>query len=170
MRAAEWGTYAGAIYCFAMAIFWTFMAVLVFVNFAGESLGAAAFAALFLIGGAGCVLLGVRMLRAGLWIDADGITVRGALKTTRVPLRVAEGFYPRDLGYGGAVRTTVGVTLRRRRGRDLVVWAMRHGEFTGKAHRAKALARWQPVCDELNSLLATYPDVALQSTRARARA
>jgi hypothetical protein len=110
-----------------------------------------------------CVAIGVRILRAGLWIDADGITVRGVTRTRRVALRAVEGFYPRDLGMGGAIRTTVGVTVRRRRERDLIVWAMRHGEFTGKAHREKALARWQPTCDELNALLASFPDSAAQT-------
>jgi hypothetical protein len=167
MRVPEWGTYAGAVTCVVYAIFWVFIGVWVAAKFAGEGIGVIA-CVLFFFGIAGvCATLAVRIPRAGLWIDADGVTVRGVIKTTRVPLRAVEGFAPRDLGMVGAIRTTVGVTLRRRRQRDLIVWSMRHGEFTGKAHREKALARWQPVCNELNELVSSFPDAAVAPTPSR---
>jgi hypothetical protein len=169
LRVPEWETYAGAVTCVVFAIFWVFVGVLVAVKFAGEGIGVIAFVLFFFVIAAVCATLAVRIPRAGLWIDADGVTVRGVTKTTRVPLRVVEEFAPRDLGMGGAIRTTVGVTLRRRRERDLIVWSMRHGEFTGKAHREKALARWQPVCDELNELVRSFPGAAVAPTPSRSR-
>lgn len=170
MRVPEWGTYAGAVTCVVFAIFWVFMGVLVAVKFGGESVvGVIAFVLFFFAIAGVCATLAVRIPRAGLWIDADGITVRGVIKTTRVPLREVEGFAPRDLGMGGAIRTTVGVTVRRRRERDLIVWSMRHGEFTGKAHREKALAHWQPVCDELNELVSSFPGAAVAPTPSRSQ-
>lgn len=161
MRSPEWGTYAGAVTAFVYAVVWVGLGVFVWARFAGESFGAAVFAVAFIFGGGLCLVIGVRILRAGLWIDATAVTVRGVTRTTFVPLRAAEAFAPRDLGMGGAIRTTVGVTLRRRRERDLIVWAMRHGEFTRKSHREKALAHWQPVCEELNALLASFPGSAV---------
>jgi hypothetical protein len=169
MRTPEWSTAAGATFCFALSACWLGVAALVGVKFSDESVVGTALVVLFLLAiAAACVAVGLRMRRAGLWIDAEGVTVRGPLRTTRVPLPAAEGFYPRDLGLGGAVRTIVGVNLRRRRERDVIVWAMRHGEFTAPSHRAPALARWQPLCDELNALLASFPDSAVRSDSTRA--
>jgi hypothetical protein len=159
----EWGTYAGAASTFVLAIVWVALAVFVWAKLSSESLGIGIFSILFVIGACVCVVVGVRMLRAGLRIDSNGVTVRGVIKTTRVPLREIEAFAPRDFGLGGTVRTTVGVTLQRRRAHDLIVWSMRHGEFTGRASRENAIARWQPVCDELNALISSFPDSAVRS-------
>lgn len=98
------------------------------------------------------ILLSVRALRAAIRFSADGVTVRGLLRTTRVPLREVEGFAPRGLGLGG-VRSTVGIVMRRRARHDLVVWALRHGEFSDRRSQEAARQRWQPLCDELDELV-----------------
>jgi hypothetical protein len=94
----------------------------------------------------------VRMARAGLRISADGVLLRGVLRTHRLPLAAVEGFkagsYP-----GGALRTEAGVNLVLREGRSLRVWAMRKGAPTGRRGLNEALADLQPLCDELNGLL-----------------
>jgi hypothetical protein len=162
MRVRDWATYAGSATAAIYAIFWVFIGVFVALKFGDEGVGVIAFDVFFFAVAIACAVISVRILRAGLWIDAAGVTVRGVVKTTRVPLRAVEEFAPGNLGMGGAIRTTVGVTDRRRRERDLIVWAMRHGEFTGKAHRDKALARWQPLCDQLNELLSSFPDTAVR--------
>lgn len=166
MRAPEWGTYAGAVSAFSFAVAWVALAVLIWAAYPSERLGAGICSIVFVIGACICVVVGIRILRAGLWVDSTGVTVRGVIKTTHVPLREVEAFAPRDFGVGGTVRTTVGVTLQRRRAHDLIVWSMRHGEFTGRASRERGIARWQPICDELNELVASFADSSVRSSKA----
>lgn len=115
----------------------------------GASVPLLAFVAIF----AGVpVLLSVRALRAAIRIDPSGVTVRGLTKTISLPLSEVEGFVPRRVGMG-AVRSTVGVMMRRRGRPDFRVFALRHGEFSDRDSQERAIERWRPLCEELFDLV-----------------
>jgi hypothetical protein len=102
----------------------------------------------FGIAALGIVFAG-RVARAGLWIGANGIVVRGPFRTLSVALDDAEVFGPGLQGRGGN-----GVPcpmLTRRDGRAVGVWALGRRNIWFRYRRL--CQEIQPLCDELNALV-----------------
>jgi hypothetical protein len=97
-----------------------------------------------------------RVANAGVWIGPDGIVVRGPFRTQSVRLADAESFVPGL--QGGAGNGTPCPTLNRRGGRAVGVWALGRRNMVFRYQRL--FAEIQPVCDELNELLATVRSAA----------
>jgi Bacterial PH domain len=95
---------------------------------------------------------GSRMVSLGVRVDPRGVTIRGVVRTRFVPMEQVKCFEQGTLGTGG-LRIAYGIRLVRRDAHPLPIRALRFGEFNGKASLARAHAKWQPVCDELNALL-----------------
>lgn len=103
----------------------------------------------FGIAAVGIVFAG-RVARAGLWIGASGIVVRGPFKTCSVALDDAEGFGPGLQGRGGN-----GVPcpmLTRRDGPVVGVWALGRRNIWFRYRRI--CQEIEPLCGELNELVA----------------
>ncbi|MEA2154981.1 MAG: hypothetical protein QOE11_1121 [Solirubrobacteraceae bacterium] len=117
----------------------------------GATLGSVLVTALFLLAPAGLYgFVGVRMLRAGLWIDADGIVIRNPLVTYRFTIAQAQRFTP---GLWSAVSSngTPCPLLENSIGAAIGVWAL--GKDTSIFTSADYLEVLQPVCDELSRML-----------------
>jgi hypothetical protein len=108
------------------------------------------------IAGLGLALAG-RVARAGLWIGPDGIVVRGPFTTHSVALLDAGLFVPGLQGRGG--NGTPCPLLERQDRRAVGVWALGRRNVWFRYERL--CQEIQPLCDELNSLVA--------SLRSRAR-
>jgi hypothetical protein len=147
MRRRSW-TLTNAVLYGAMAAFWGWMAVyLAILGHMGHTTSATrAFFAVFTV--AMTMLwawVSVRIARSGLWIAADAIVLRGALRTRSFPLHAVNAFVPR-----ADSRQQVWPWLQRLHGRPLAVTAL------SRWGRTAAIAQHlQPLCDELNALLKT---------------
>jgi len=96
--------------------------------------------------------IAVRMARAGLRISAEGICLRGMVRTRRLSLAEVDEFVPGTFS-SVPLRSEIGVKVRRREGRDLDIWAMGYGAPATEAGLEDGLAAMRPLCDELNRLL-----------------
>jgi hypothetical protein len=96
------------------------------------------------------VLLAYRVARAGLWIGSDGIVIRGPFKTNTLALNDASYFAPGLQGRGG--NGTPCPILERRNGPAVGVWALGRRNIWFRYERV--CQEIQPVCDELNQLVA----------------
>jgi hypothetical protein len=106
--------------------------------------------ALFFFGVALLSLLYARRLaRAGLFVSADGVTIRGPLFTRTVSLADAQSFVPGiQPSFGNGTPCPM---LERKGGHALGVWALgREGFISGYS---KYLEDLQPLCDQLNELI-----------------
>ncbi len=92
-----------------------------------------------------------RVLRAGVWIAPDGIVVRGPFRTQSVALSDAVRFVPGLQGRGG--NGTPCPMLERRDRRAVGVWALGRRNIWFRYERL--CREIQPLCDELNSLVAS---------------
>jgi hypothetical protein len=92
-------------------------------------------------------VLGIRQLRCGLWIDHDVVLVRGMFRTLRLAPNEVDGFKPE-------MRISPSPLLHRKHGQPIIVGALAHGGFS-KARQAGCLRALEPVCDQLNALLAS---------------
>jgi hypothetical protein len=87
--------------------------------------------------------------QAGLWIGAEGIVVRGPVRTRALALAEADSFAPGVLA-GGENGTPCPV-LKRTHGPEVGVWALgREGLIWRYARYGDEM---RPLCDELNDLL-----------------
>ncbi|HEY8083489.1 MAG TPA: hypothetical protein VIE64_08070 [Solirubrobacterales bacterium] len=119
----------------------------------GESIGTLVAVELMLIAIAALfITAAVRMARAGLRISAQGVSLRGVLRTWNLSLAEVEQFVPGTFS-SGLVRSDIGVKLAQRQGNDLIVWAMRGSAPSSGDKLEAALTELQPLCDELNELL-----------------
>jgi NADH:ubiquinone oxidoreductase subunit K len=141
-----------AAYALLLSAFWVAM---IFDVAAKKSVyehngGLPVFVLFFLALAAASAALGLRLARAGLWMSADGIVVRGPLKTWRVSAQAVERFEPSVAGPGNG---TPCPTLTRTDGRPIGVWALGSEALT-LTYR-QHLDDMDPLCEELNRLLAT---------------
>jgi hypothetical protein len=101
----------------------------------------------------GLAALGLTLARrlaiAGLWIGPDGISVRGPLKTKRIPLADADVFVPGVLA--GSGNGTPCPMLRLKHGRPVGVWALGREGLVFRYRRY--LDDLQPLCEDLNAVL-----------------
>lgn len=150
-------------YAFVLSAFW----IALLVDVEGNRLtyerngGLVLFVLLFLALAAASAWLGVRVARCGLWIGADEIAVRGPLRTSHIPTGSAERFEPRVQGAGNGTPCPV---LMRSQGSPVAVWALGSEAFTFGYRRA--LGDMQPLCEELNGLLASVRPAARSSAGA----
>lgn len=148
----------------AMAMILSGLAALVFavlapiaVLSAADGAPAAALAAIAVscvVGAALFSFLALRLSMAGVMISAGEVRLRGILRTRRLPADEVERFEP---GFFSSVplRDEVGVRIvRRGGGRDLDVWALGGGPVEGDGELEARLAALEPICEELNELLA----------------
>lgn len=139
----------------ALAVVWS-AACVVLLTRTGElhgdltTVGYAVFG-VFYLGMAGLgLLLGWRVARSGLWIGADGIVVRGPFRTRSVALADAGRFAPGLQGRGG--NGTPCPMLQRTGTRAVGVWALGRRNIWFRYERL--CREIQPLCDELNQLIA----------------
>jgi hypothetical protein len=92
-----------------------------------------------------------RVARAGVWIGTDQIVVRGPFRTRSVALDDAAAFAPGLQGRGG--NGTPCPILERRGGRAVGVWALGRRNIWFRYQRL--CQEIQPLCEELNELVAT---------------
>ncbi|MGH2867053.1 MAG: hypothetical protein ACRDNK_05715 [Solirubrobacteraceae bacterium] len=97
------------------------------------------------------LVLAARVARAGIWIGADGIVVRGPFRTQSVALDNAARFVPGLQGRGG--NGTPCPMLEREDQRAVGVWALGRRNIWFRYHRL--CEEIQPLCDELNELVGT---------------
>jgi hypothetical protein len=96
--------------------------------------------------------IAIRRARAGLRMSAEGVCLRGLIKTHRLALDDVEGFEP---GIFTAIpgHDEIGVKLLRRGQRVLEIWTMAAGGAVTTAGKEEGKTALQPLCDELNRLL-----------------
>jgi hypothetical protein len=95
------------------------------------------------------LVFAVRVSRAGLWIGADGIVVRGPFRTQSVALGDAGRFVPGLQGRGG---NGVPCPMLERRDHPAVgVWALGRRNVWFRYQRL--CQEIQPLCDELDALV-----------------
>jgi hypothetical protein len=138
----------------AIAVVWAVaLAVMPFIqgDFRGQlSLAGDVILAVVYLGIAGLGLaVAVRVARAGVSIESDGIIVRGPFTTRVVSLADAESFVPGLQGGWG--NGTPCPTLKRRHGRPVGVWALGRRNVVFRYQRL--FKEIQPRCDELNELV-----------------
>ncbi len=105
--------------------------------------------------GAPYVYFAWRISRSGIWIGADGIVIRGPLRTRRIPGSSAVSFAPGV--QPGAGNGTPCPILTRADGSEIGVWAL--GRESLVWNFGDRLEEMRPLCDELNALLEDlYPD------------
>jgi hypothetical protein len=104
-----------------------------------------------------------RVAKAGVWIGSEGIVVRGPFRTQSVRLADAETFVPGL--QGGAGNGTPCPTLKRKGGRAVGVWALGRRNIVFRYQRL--FGEIQPLCDELNELLATVQSASPSGQAAR---
>jgi hypothetical protein len=97
------------------------------------------------------LLVAGRVTRAGLWVGPGGVAVRGPFRTRAVALDEAGRFAPGLQGAGG--NGTPCPMLDRRGGRAVGVWALGRRNIWFRYQRL--CQEIQPLCDELNELVAT---------------
>ncbi|MHB1571278.1 MAG: hypothetical protein ACYC0H_19035 [Solirubrobacteraceae bacterium] len=116
-----------------------------------------------------CVLVGIRLMRAGLWIGEQEVVVRGPLRTRRLPRDQVTGFV-----VGGALSPCP--VLHQVHGRSVPVTAL---SSTGllRSSESKHAQTLAPLCDQLNETLAglrgkptAATEIPLSRTRAANRA
>jgi hypothetical protein len=91
------------------------------------------------------LMLGVRELRSGLWIDSDAVVVRALFRTLRLS--------PNDVdGFKAEMRLAPSPLLHRKHGAPVIIGALAHGGFL-KSSQQKCLDALDPVCEQLNALL-----------------
>ncbi len=95
------------------------------------------------------LFLAVRLVRAGLWLAANGIVVRNPLRTVTVSLEEADQFV--SAVASGVGNGTPCPILKRRHGRDVGIWALGREGFVWSFRRYTDEMR--PLCDELNRAL-----------------
>ncbi len=96
-----------------------------------------------------------RISRSGIWIGADGIVIRGPLRTWTVPGGSAVSFAPGV--QPGAGNGTPCPILTRADGSEIGIWAL--GRESLVWNFRDTLEQMRPLCDELNALLEDrYPD------------
>jgi hypothetical protein len=89
-----------------------------------------------------------RLASAGLWLGAEGIVVRGPLKTRMLALADVDSFVPGVWGGGNGTPCPV---LNRHHGPAVGVWALgRDGVIWRYARYASEM---EPLCDQLNKIL-----------------
>lgn len=91
-----------------------------------------------------------RVARAGVWIGADGIVVRGPFRTRTIALADAVGFAPGLQGRGG--NGTPCPMLECSGQRPVGVWALGRRNIWFRYQRL--CQEIQPLCDQLNLLIA----------------
>jgi hypothetical protein len=97
----------------------------------------------------GLLLCAARLWRAGLWVAAEGVVVRGPLRTHRFALAdvaaVHAGIQP------GATNGSPGVLLLLEDGRCIPVWALSNEGWIWRMQRY--VHAWEPVCAQLEDLI-----------------
>jgi|ERR1700722_3346982 len=119
--------------------------------------------ALFFFGVALLSLLYARRLaRAGLFVSAEAVTIRGPLFTRTVSLADAQSFVPGvQPSFGNGTPCPM---LERKGNHPLGVWALgREGFVSGYSKYLKEL---QPLCDQLNELLHSAQTASVHVDRA----
>jgi hypothetical protein len=112
---------------------------------AGTAIVVALYCAVAAIG----VVLAIRVARAGVWIGASGVVIRGPLRTQLVPLADAGRFEPGLQGRGG---NGVPCPMLARRGRPAVgIWAL--GQRNIWFRYARVCEELTPMCGELNAVV-----------------
>jgi len=91
------------------------------------------------------LILGVRELRSGLWIDSDVVVVRGMFRTSRLKPNEIDGFK-------AEMRLAPSPLLHRQHGAPIVIGALAQGGFL-KSSQRRCLDALEPVCGQLNALL-----------------
>jgi hypothetical protein len=141
-----------AAYSFLLSAFWIAM----IFDVAGKKAtyehngGLAVYVLFFLALAAASSALGARFARSGLWVSADGVLVRGPLRTKRIAQHEIARFEPGVHGPGNGFPCPI---LMRIDGRAVGVWALGSEALTF-SHR-RALEDMRPLCDELDRLLAS---------------
>jgi hypothetical protein len=141
-----------ATYSFLLSAFWIAM----IFDVAGKKAtyehngGLAVFVLFFLALAGASAALGVRFARSGLWVSADGVVVRGPLRTKRITTHDIERFEPGVHGPGSGFPCPI---LMRTDGQSVGVWALGSEALTFSYRRA--LEDMRPLCEELDRLLAT---------------
>ena len=113
-----------------------------------------------------CGIVAIRFARAGVWMAADGIVLRGPLRTRTVRLDDVERFAPKS----GNNQQPFPWLQRTHDRRSLAVTALSHGILRSRG------ARYLPaLCDDLNAVLKSLQEhrvssVAVDPTAARAEA
>jgi hypothetical protein len=161
LRNREPRTTLGVVYCLVAAI-----ATVAYMAFRVPSTRVAESSTSGLVGGeavfallvVGFLIGAFRVSRRGLLVDSGGVTIRGYLRTVHVAAAQVDAFVPgAEYGRygGGLLRQAYGVRLRRRDSREYFVRALHTGESSGARSTEAARQKWQPVCDELNALVAS---------------
>ena len=122
----------------------------------GATAATVAVIALHLVVAVPGAVLAWRVARAGLWVGSDTIVIRGPLATRTAALADAGPFTPGLQGAGGN-----GVPcplLSRRSGPPAGVWAL--GRRNVWFDYDRLCAEIQPLCDELNALVAAQRPMA----------
>ena len=104
--------------------------------------------------GIAILVAGVRIARAGLWVDDNRLVVRGVLRTRTFALGDVDSVEPRPVD--GSNRMTPCPEVRRKHGRPFPVFALAHDGFLqgGAAGRRRQAQKVKADCDALNALLA----------------
>ena len=102
-----------------------------------------------------CLLIAQRWYRAGLWIAADGVAVRGSIRTRRLSLSEVDSFYMESPGSPLTLLYPYGIQIGRGRSRPVSVRALAKFGWADEEGLERATAEWQPTVDALNELLAS---------------
>ncbi len=137
----------------ALAALWSVVFALLLVRPSGvHGVGAHVAVGAFYLGIAALGLVfAARVARAGVWLGRDGIVVRGPFRTRAVALADAGLFAPGLQGGGG--NGTPCPMLQRADRRAVGVWAL--GRRNVWFRYARVCQEIQPLCDELNELVAS---------------
>jgi hypothetical protein len=100
------------------------------------------------------IVLGLREIRSGLWIDSERVIVRGLFRTSTMTPDEVDGFKPE-------MRLAPCPLLHLKHGSPVIVGALAHGGFL-KSTQDQRLKELEPICDQLTALLHT-----VQSAHAR---
>lgn len=158
IRRFQWSTALGAGACALTGAGWAYLAFLPALKSSPMSTGGIAsllgYEVMCLAFVAVLARCAIRIPRAALRIGHRGVTIRGVVHTRTLALTQVEGFVAGPLAFSqGALRSAVGIKLRQRKGRQLIVWGLRSSVQTKKSTIEVATAEWQSVGDRLNGLL-----------------